>query len=118
LRRSRVAGEYVIEDKAAIAALGIFMAFYRFQVCDPVSPVDGHGHDGAALADDIDATLFAAGIIQRLVQEHPGIPRDWAIRIAQDSRRVGVLSFAAGLQVRLRPHWVCDQPLEAHEGWR
>ena len=94
------------------------MAFYRFQVCDPVKPIDGHGHDGAALADDIDAMLFAAGIIQRLVQEHPSVPRHWAIRISEDSRSVGVLSFEAGLQVLLRPHWVCDQPLESHEGWR
>jgi hypothetical protein len=95
-----------------------FMAFYRFHVCDPVKRIDGHGHDGAALADDIDAMLFAAGIVQRLVQEYPSVPRNWAIRINQDSRQVGVLSFEAGLQVLLRPHWVCDQPSEAHEGWR
>ena len=94
------------------------MASYRFQVCDPIKPIDGHGHDGAALADDIDATLFAAGIVQRLVQEHPSIPRNWAIRILADSRRVGVLSFETGLKVLLRPDWVCDQPIEAHEGWR
>jgi hypothetical protein len=94
------------------------MAFYRFHVCDPVKRIDGHGHDGAALADDIDAMLFAAGIIQRLIQEYPSIPRNWAVRVKQDSRQVGVLSFEAGLQVLLRPHWVCDQPAEAHEGWR
>jgi hypothetical protein len=94
------------------------MAFYRFHVCDPVKPIDGHGHDGAALADDIDAMLFAAGIIQRLIQEYPSVPRNWAIRVNQDSRQVGVLSFEAGLQVLLRPHWVRDQPTEAHEGWR
>jgi hypothetical protein len=94
------------------------MAFYRFHVSDPVKRIDGHGHDGAALADDIDAMLFAAGIIQRLIQEHPSIPRNWAIRVSQGTRRVGVLSFAAGLHVLLRPHWACDQPAEAHEGWR
>jgi hypothetical protein len=96
-----------------------FMAFYRFQVCDPVSPIDGRGHDGAALADDIDAMLFAAGIVQRLVQEHASIPRSWAIKVTQDARQVGVLPFEAGLKVLLRPHWAsCDQPIEAHEGWR
>jgi hypothetical protein len=94
------------------------MAFYRFHVCDPVDRVDGPGHDGAALTDDIDAMLFAAGIIQRLVQEQPTIPRNWAIKIIQDQRRVGVLGFEAGLKVLLRPHWACDQPGEAHEGWR
>jgi hypothetical protein len=94
------------------------MPFYRFHVCDPVNRVDGPGHDGAALTDDIDAMLFAAGIIQRLVQEQPEIPRNWAIRIIQDQRRVGVLGFEAGLKVLLRPHWACDQPSEAHEGWR
>jgi hypothetical protein len=94
------------------------MPFYRFQVCDPVNRVDGPGHDGAALTDDIDAMLFAAGIIQRLVQEQPEVPRNWAIRIIQDQRRVGVLGFEAGLKVLLRPHWACDQPSEAHEGWR
>ena len=94
------------------------MPFYRFQVCDPFNPVDGHGHDGAALADDIDAMLFAAGIVQRLVREHPAVPRNWAIRITQDSRQVSVLPFEAGLKVLLRPHWVCDQPIESHEAWR
>lgn len=93
------------------------MPFYRFQVCDPVKRVDGPGHDGAALADDIDAMLLAAGIIQRLIQEHPAIPRNWAVKITQDSRQVGVLPFQAGLKVLLRPHWACDQPSEAHEGW-
>jgi hypothetical protein len=94
------------------------MPFYRFQVCDPIVPLEGRGHDGAALADDIDAMLFAAGIVQRLVQEHPSVPRNWAIKIIQDSRQVSTLSFEAGLKVLLRPHWACDQPGEAHEGWR
>ena len=93
------------------------MPFYRFQICDPIKPIDGRGHDGAALADDIDAMLFAAGIVQRLVQEHPAIPGNWAVRITQDSRQVCVLPFADGLKVLLRPHWVCDQPLETHEAW-
>jgi hypothetical protein len=95
------------------------MSFYRFHVCDPINRLDGqHGHDGAALADDIDAMLFAAGIIQRLVQEHPAVPRNWAIKILQDEREVGVLPFEAGLKVLIRAHWVCDQPSEAHEAWR
>jgi hypothetical protein len=94
------------------------MAFYRFHVCDPVKRIDGHGHDGAALADDIDAMLFAAGIVQRLVQQYPSVPRDWAIRVIEGSRQVGVLPFEDGCKVLLRPHWVCDQPTEAHEGWR
>jgi hypothetical protein len=94
------------------------MPFYRFHVCDPLNRIDGPGHDGAALADDIDAMLFAAGIIQRLVQEHPAVPRDWAIKITQDSRQVAVLPFEAGCKVLLTPNWACDQPNEAHEGWR
>jgi hypothetical protein len=94
------------------------MPFYRFHVCDPVKRIDGHGHDGASLADDIDAMLFAAGIIQRLVQEHPSVPRDWAIRVIEGTRQVGVLPFEDGCKVLLRPHWICDQPIEAHEGWR
>ena len=94
------------------------MPFYRFQVRDPVNPIDGHGHDGAALADDIDAMLFAAGVVQRLVQKHPAVPRNWAIRISQDARLVSVLPFEAGLKVLLRPYWVCDQPIESHEAWR
>jgi hypothetical protein len=94
------------------------MPFYRFHVCDPINRVDGPGHDGAALADDIDAMLFAAGIIQRLVQEYPSVPRKWAVRITQDSRQVSVLPFEAGLKVLLRPWAACDQPDEAHEGWR
>jgi len=94
------------------------MAFYRFHVCDPIKRIDGHGHDGAALADDIDAMLFAAGIVQRLIQEYPSVPRNWAIRIIEGSRQVGVLPFEDGCKVLLRPHWVCDQPVEAHEGWR
>jgi hypothetical protein len=94
------------------------MAFYRFHVCDPIKRIDGHGHDGAALADDIDAMLFAAGIVQRLIQEHPSVPRNWAIRIIEGSRQVGVLPFEDCCKVLLRPDWVCDQPVEAHEGWR
>lgn len=94
-----------------------FMAFYRFHVCDPDKRVDGPGHDGAALADDIDAMLFAAGIVQRLVQEQPAIPRNWAIKITEAARPVGVLPFEAGLKVLLRPHWACDQPSDAREGW-
>ena len=94
------------------------MAFYRFHVRDPVNRIDGHGHDGASLEDDIDAMLFAAGIVQRLVQEHPTVPRNWSIEIVQEGRQVGVLSFEVGLQVLLRPHWVCDQPTGAHESWR
>ena len=39
------------------------MAFYRFHVCDPIKRIDGHGHDGAALADDIDAMLFAVPVV-------------------------------------------------------
>jgi phosphoheptose isomerase len=85
------------------------MAFYRFHVCDPVNRIDGHGHDGASLADDIDATLFAAGMIQRLVQERPSVPRSWAIEITQDARQVSALSFEAGLQVLLRPNWACER---------
>jgi hypothetical protein len=86
------------------------MPFYRFHVCDPVNRVDGPGHDGAALADDIDAMLFAAAMVQRLVGERPTIPRNWAIDIIEGRRRVGVLPFEAGLKVLLRPHWVRDQP--------
>lgn len=94
------------------------MPFYRFQVCDPIEPIDGHGHEGAALDDDIDAMLFAAGIIQRLVQEHPAVPGNWAISITRDSRQVSVLPFEAGLKVLLRPHWIKDQRVEAHQAWR
>ena len=94
------------------------MPFYRFHVCDPIEPIDGHGHDGAALADDIDAMLFAAGVVQRLLREHPAVPRNWAIQITQDSRQVSFLPFEAGLKVLLRPHWVCDQPIESHEARR
>jgi hypothetical protein len=93
------------------------MPFYRFHVRDPINRVDGPGHDGAALADDIDATLFAAGVIQRLVQVHPSVPRTWSIEIMQDQRRVGLLPFDKGCQVMLRPDWVCDQPIDVHEGW-
>ena len=63
------------------------MPFYRFHVRDPINRVDGPGHDGAALADDIDATLFAAGVIQRLVQLQPRCPLTWAIEIMQDQRQ-------------------------------
>lgn len=94
-----------------------FMAFYRFSVCDPVNPVDAHRHDGAALADDIDAMLFAAGIVQRLVQEHPSIPRSWAIVITEGARKVNVLTFEAGCKVLVRSHWGGDRP-RAREGWR
>jgi hypothetical protein len=98
----------LIDIKAAARGFGhpYPMPFYRFQVCDPIDPIEGHGHDGAALADDIDAMLFAAGLVQRLVQEYPAIPRGWAIKITQDSRQVSVLSFEAGLKVLMRPHWV------------
>jgi hypothetical protein len=96
------------------------MPFYRFQVCDPFSPVDGLGHDGAALADDIDATLFAAGIIQRWMQEHPAAPGNRAVRITQDNRLVSVLAFEDGCKVVLGPHWIFDPPGDAREGegWR
>jgi hypothetical protein len=95
-----------------------FMPFYRFSVCDPINPIDGHRHDGAALADDIDAMLFAAGIVQRLVQEYPSISRSWAIAITEDARKVNVLTFEAGCKVLVRSsHWDCDQP-RASEGWR
>jgi len=91
------------------------MEFYRFHVCDPVNAVDGYGHDGATLADDIDAMLFAGGIMQRLVQEHPDISRNWAIRILRDFRQVCVLPFEAGCQVLLKPQWACDQPTDGSE---
>jgi|SRR2546421_5276948 hypothetical protein len=93
------------------------MPFYRFHVCDPIKRVDGAGPDRAALADDIDAMLFAAGIIQRLVKEHPAIPRNWAINITQDLRQVGILPFEAGCKVLLTPHLACDQPRETDEDW-
>jgi uncharacterized protein DUF6894 len=110
----------LIEVKAVARGRGHrnSMPFYRFHICDPVNRVDGHDHGGAALADDIDAMLYAAGIVQRLVQEQPSVPKSWAIEVSRDSRRTGVLSFEAGLKVMLRPHWACDQPGEAHEGWR
>ena len=91
------------------------MPFYRFQVCDPITPIDGHGHDGAALGDDIDATLFAAGIIQRFLGEHRTVPRSWAVRITENSRRVGVLPFEAGLKVLVRPYWVREAAIELPE---
>lgn len=92
------------------------MPFYRFQVCDPIHHVDGRRHDGAALADDIDATLFAAGIIQRWVQEHPGVPGNWAVRITQDQRRVSLLAFEDGCKVVFGPHWSLDPPGDVREG--
>jgi hypothetical protein len=93
------------------------MPFYRFHVRDPINRVDGPGHDGAALDDDIEATLFAAGVIQRLVQEHPNVPRNWSIEIVQDSRRVGLLPFEKGCQVMLRPDWI-EQIREPQDLWR
>jgi len=109
----------LIEVKAVARSRGhrYFMPFYRFHVCDPVNRIDGHDHGGAVLADDIDAMLFAAGIIQRLVQEQPSVPRNWAIEVSTNSRQTGFLSFEAGLKVMLRPHWASDQPSGAHEGW-
>jgi len=79
------------------------MSFYRFHICDPIKRVDGHGHDGASLDDDVDATLFAAGIIRRLIQEHRSIPRHWSIRIMKDGKRVASLSFADGCKFLLTP---------------
>jgi hypothetical protein len=93
------------------------MPFYRFHVRDPINRVDGPGHDGAALSDDIEATLFAAGVIQRLVQEHPKVPRNWSIEILQDSRQVGLLPFEKGCQVMLRPDWL-EQPQDVSDIWR
>jgi len=61
--------------------------------------------------------LFAAGIIQKLVKEHPAIPRNWAINITQDLRQVGILPFEAGCKVLLTPHLACDQPRETDEDW-
>jgi hypothetical protein len=94
------------------------MPFYRFYVCDPINRVDGHGHDGAALADDIDAMLFAAGIIQRLVREHPAIPKNWAIKITQDYRRVSTITFEVGCKVLLRSPWTFEPPGDAREEGR
>ncbi|PYF05108.1 hypothetical protein BJ122_102334 [Rhodopseudomonas faecalis] len=88
------------------------MPFYRFHVRDPINRVDGPGHDGAALDDDIDATLFAATVIRRLVQKHPHASRNWAIEILQDDRQVGMLPFEKGCQVLLRPQWTDDLPFE------
>jgi hypothetical protein len=111
---------YLINVKSAICGFRhhYLMPFYRFHLCDPINRIDGHGHDGAALADDIDAMLFAAGIIQRLVQEHPAIPRNWAVKVFRDLYPVGILPFEAGLKVLLRPQSTCDQPVEAYEEWR
>ena len=91
------------------------MPFYKFQVCDPITAIEGHAHDGAALSDDIDAMLFAAGIIQRFFQEHRKVPRNWAVRITQDSRGVSVLPFELGLKVLVRPYWVRDLAFEVPE---
>ncbi len=94
------------------------MAFYRFHICDPIDRVDGYGHDGAALADDIDAMVFAAGFVQRLLQQSPRLPRSWAIRILRDSRQVGMVTFEAACKTLLRPNWLQDRPAESHETWR
>ncbi len=95
------------------------MPYYSFIVRDPVARVDGHGHDCAPLEDDIDATLFAAGVIQRLVREHPTVPDRWMIEIVRDQRPVARLSFEAGRRVVLDPHWVGDHPFQSYQGsWR
>jgi hypothetical protein len=86
------------------------MAFYRFIVRDPINRVDGPGHDGAALDDDIDATLFAAGLIQRLTAERGTIPDAWLVEILRDQERVGILSFADGRRVVIDPHWGYELP--------
>jgi hypothetical protein len=86
------------------------MAFYRFIVRDPINRVDGPGHDGAALEDDIDATLFAAGLIQRLSAERRIIPDIWLVEILRDQQRVGFLSFGDGRRVVIDPHWACESP--------
>jgi hypothetical protein len=116
-RGAKIGGIDQGQSGRAEARHDYFMPFYRFHLCDPVNRVDGHDHGGAALADDIDAMLYAAGIVQRLVQQQPGVPRNWAIEVSRESRQTCVLSFEAGLKVMLRPHWACDQPSEAHEGW-
>jgi hypothetical protein len=94
------------------------MLFYRFVVRDPIERVQGQGHDGIGLEDDIDATLFAAGVIQRLVQEHPTVPETWIIEIVQGQRRVGELSFEDGCRVVLDPCRIGDHPLQTFESWR
>jgi len=86
------------------------MAFYRFIVRDPINRVDGPGHDGAALDDDIDATLFAAGVIQRLIAERHSVPDGWVIEIVRDNERVGLISFADGRRYVIDPHWANDRP--------
>jgi hypothetical protein len=113
------AGSGLIDVKAAAGRCGkqCSMPFYKFKICDPVNPVEGHRQEGAALADDIDAMLFAAGIVQRLVQEYPSVPRSWAIAITDESREVNVLTFEAGCKVLVRPHWAGEQP-RAPEGRR
>jgi hypothetical protein len=93
------------------------MPFYRFHLCDPINRIDGHGHDGAALADDIDAMIFAAGIAQRLIQDHPGVPRNWAVNILRGESHVGVLPLETGLQVLMRPQSACDHPVERDSAW-
>jgi phosphoheptose isomerase len=90
------------------------MAFYRFQLRDPVEPVDGPGHDGAALADDIEATVFAAGIIQRMLLERPDLPRGWSLAISQDGRDVGALTLDQGCRFVL--HWNGIPAATEHEG--
>lgn len=81
------------------------MAFYRFIVRDPIERVDGPGHDGAALDDDIDALLFAAGIVQRMSAERRAIPDGWVIEILRDNERTGLMSFADGRRYVVDPHW-------------
>jgi hypothetical protein len=94
------------------------MAFYRFHICDPIHRVDGYGHDGAALADDIDAMVFAASIVQGLLRQSPQLPRNWAIKILRGSRQVGILTFEAGCRMLLRTNWLRDRRAESHEAWR
>ncbi len=86
------------------------MAFYRFIVRDPINRVDGPGHDGAALDDDIDATLFAAGVIQRLIATLHDVPDGWVIEIVRDGERAGLLSFADGRRYVIDPHWANERP--------
>lgn len=93
------------------------MPFYRFHVWDAMSRVDGPGHDGAALDDDIDATLFAAGVAQRLSQLHPDACRRWTIEIMRDNRRVGMLPVDKACQVMLRPDWVGHPDYEPEPNW-
>lgn len=79
------------------------MAFYRFQLRDPIEPIDGPGHDGAAVADDLEATVFAAGVIQRMLLERPHLPRHWVLAITCEGREVGALTLEVGSRFVL--HW-------------